>query len=48
VRLSLPLAGGESGGPAIDDSGKVVGVIEARNAGGIVFLTPASDLTQLR
>jgi S1-C subfamily serine protease len=35
---------GESGGPAIDAAGKVVGVIEGAGS-GVVSLTPAADLT---
>lgn len=34
---------GESGGPAINAAGKVVGVIEG-SGNGVVYLTPASDL----
>ncbi len=37
---------GESGGPAVDSAGKVVGVIEG-SAPGIATLTPATDLTSL-
>ena len=37
---------GESGGPAIDPAGKVVGVIEGSNP-GIATLTPVADLTSL-
>jgi S1-C subfamily serine protease len=38
---------GESGGPAIDAGGNVVGVIEGR-AAGIVTLTPVSDMASLQ
>jgi S1-C subfamily serine protease len=37
---------GESGGPAVDSAGKVVGVIEG-SAPGIATLTPATALTSL-
>ena len=36
---------GDSGGPAIDASGRVIGVIEG--GGGQVYLTPASDVALL-
>jgi S1-C subfamily serine protease len=39
---------GESGGPAVDSAGKVVGVIEGSGFGsGIATLTPMTDLTSL-
>jgi S1-C subfamily serine protease len=38
---------GESGGPAIDAAGKVVGVIEGGGP-GVATLTPVADLTSLR
>ena len=37
---------GDSGGPAIDASGRVIGVIEG-GGGGQVYLTPASDVASL-
>jgi S1-C subfamily serine protease len=40
------VAGGESGGPAIDAAGNVVGVIEGSGP-GIATLTPARDLMSL-
>jgi S1-C subfamily serine protease len=42
------VASGESGGPAIDAAGKVVGVIEGSSPlGGVTTLTPVADLTSL-
>ena len=41
------LAPGESGGPAIDSSGKVVGVVEAGGR-GFAYLTPVRDLPSAR
>jgi trypsin-like peptidase len=40
------VASGESGGPAIDAAGKVVGVIEGASS-GVATLTPVADLTSL-
>jgi S1-C subfamily serine protease len=40
------VAYGESGGPAVDSAGKVVGVIVG-SASGIATLTPVTDLTSL-
>jgi hypothetical protein len=37
---------GESGGPAVDSAGKVVGVIEGSGS-GIATLSPVTDLTPL-
>jgi S1-C subfamily serine protease len=38
---------GESGGPAVDAAGKVVGVIEGSGS-GVATLSPVTDLTSLR
>jgi S1-C subfamily serine protease len=43
----LGVASGESGGPAVDRAGKVVGVIEGGSGSGITTLTPVTDLTSL-
>jgi S1-C subfamily serine protease len=42
----LGVAPGESGGPAVDSAGKVVGVIEGSGS-GLATLTPVTDLTSL-
>jgi S1-C subfamily serine protease len=38
------VSSGESGGPAVDRAGKVVGVIEGGSGSGITTLTPVTDL----
>ena len=43
----LGVSSGESGGPAVDRAGKVVGVIEGGSGTGITTLTPVTDLTSL-
>jgi S1-C subfamily serine protease len=40
----LGVAPGESGGPAVDSAGKVVGVVEGTGS-GLATLTPVTDLT---
>lgn len=45
IEVAVPgVASGESGGPAVNLAGKVVGVIEG-SASGITTLTPVTDLT---
>jgi S1-C subfamily serine protease len=47
IRVAGPgILPGESGGPAIDAAGKVVGVIEGSGS-GVATLTPVADLTSL-
>lgn len=47
IRVAAPgVLPGESGGPAIDAAGKVVGVIEGSRF-GVATLTPVADLTSL-
>ena len=43
IAIDAPASAGESGGPAIDAAGKVVGVIEGGNS-SVTYLTPASDV----
>ena len=48
IEVAVPgVVSGESGGPAIDSAGKVVGVIEG-SAFGLTTLTPVTDLASLR
>ena len=48
IEVAVPrVVPGQSGGPAIDSAGKVVGVIEGSAASGIATLTPVTDLTSL-
>ena len=45
IQVACPgVSPGESGGPAVDSAGKVVGVIEGSGS-GIATLTPVTDLT---
>jgi S1-C subfamily serine protease len=45
IQVACPdVSSGESGGPAVDSAGKVVGVIEGSGS-GIATLTPVTDLT---
>lgn len=45
IEVACPgVAPGESGGPAVDSAGKVVGVIEGSGS-GLTTLTPVTDLT---
>jgi serine protease Do len=47
IEVAVPgVVPGQSGGPAIDSAGKVVGVIEG-SASGIASLAPVADLTSL-
>lgn len=47
IRVTTPgTLSGESGGPAIDAAGKVVGVVEGGGSGATT-LTPAADLASL-
>ncbi|MGZ4182296.1 MAG: hypothetical protein ACXVUL_16630 [Solirubrobacteraceae bacterium] len=47
IQVAVPgVVQGESGGPAVDSAGNVVGVIEG-SAAGIATLTPVTDLTSL-
>ena len=47
IEVAVPrVVAGNSGGPAIDSAGKVVGVIEG-SASGIATLTPVTDLASL-
>jgi S1-C subfamily serine protease len=48
IEVTVPgIAHGQSGGPAVDSAGRVVGVIEG-SALGIATLTPVTELTSLR
>jgi S1-C subfamily serine protease len=48
IEVAVPgIAHGQSGGPAIDSAGKVVGVLVG-SAGGFATLTPVSNLASLR
>jgi len=48
LQLSIAINGGNSGGPAIDSSGKVVGVItsKGRFVDGIAFCVPSDQVTK--
>ena len=48
IEVAVPgVVPGQSGGPAIDSAGKVVGVIEGSASSGIATLTPVTDLASL-
>jgi S1-C subfamily serine protease len=48
-QLSCPISPGNSGGPVVNDSGEIIGVVSWRktDAENLSFATPASDLLQM-